>query len=117
MYPLQGTWTSSITSRPVHLVTTLLCKVELLLDTYCNCFVRSDAYILPGASSTDAGSSITVHDNQCVSPSDGVCTSWQDLANDHFGPGVYSNTDINNVILTGTAATNAEIAHRVPLSP
>ena len=86
-----------------------------LLDIWCSCLVRADAYVLVGASSTDAGTSITVHDNQCVSPTTGVCTSWQDIANDHYGPTLYGNADTNNVILTGTAATDAETAHGVPL--
>ena len=85
-----------------------------LYDTWCSCSIRADAYIPPGASSPDAGSSINVHDNQCVSPTTNVCTTWQDLANDHYGPTLYGNADTNNIILTGTTATNAMIAHGVP---
>ena len=80
----------------------------------CSCNVRGDAFIPPGSTQTDAGGWISFHDNQLVSPTTGLATSWQDLANDHFGRTVYSNSDTNNVILTGTAASDALAKHGVP---
>jgi hypothetical protein len=127
VYDSQGFGTANIaTSAHVNVYNNFVARAPSLhtalqggslLDPLCNCFVRGDAYVPAGTSSTDAGSSITIHDNQCVGPTDGSCTTWQDLANDHFGANVYGNTDSNNVTLTGTAATTAETAHGVPLTP
>jgi len=61
---------------------------------------------------SDAGTYDTIHDNNLVSPSDGLSVNWYQES-----PGTNGNTDVNNVILTGQAATNALNAAGIPLSP
>jgi hypothetical protein len=84
------------------------------VDVYNNLVARSPSFhvALEGRADqpADAGTFITVHDNRIIAASDGVAVSWQGTSANTNG-----NTDTNNVILTGTAATNAMIAAGIPL--
>lgn len=84
------------------------------LDPVCNCHIRTDPFIAPGHADTEAGSYLTFHDNQCVAPIDGTCSSFQNLTDGAFSASLYNNSDTNNVTLTGQEAIDALNAHGVP---